>query len=152
MHIANYLGLVHRSECGLASAFREVAAAHGDEPDVARLCEKFAGQCGTHASDLKPFVDQYGEEGTDEPDRLHSDLFSGTREGGLALLRDLHDLYLLATEVTISWVVITQAAQGLRDKKLLDTVLACDTETTAQLKWLKSRMKAAAPQTLIVAS
>ena len=34
MHIANYLGLVHRSETNLAEAFRHVADAHGDEPDV----------------------------------------------------------------------------------------------------------------------
>jgi hypothetical protein len=150
MQIAHYLGLVHRSETNLAAAFREVAEAHGDEPDVFFLCRRLAGQCDAHADKLKPFVDRYGEETDDEPDRLHTDLFGGTRAGSLALLRDLHDLYLMVTEVDISWVVLGQAAQGLHDKELLAEVQACDKETSVQLKWLKTRMKQAAPQTLIV--
>jgi len=152
MYLANYLGLVHRSETNLAAAFRQVADAHADEPDVLVLCRKLAMQCENHATKLKPFADRYGEEQENEPDRLHSDLFGGTRTGGLALLRDLHDLYLMVCEVDISWVVVGQAAQGLHDKKLLETVQSCEKETSAQLKWLKTRMKQAAPQTLIVAS
>jgi hypothetical protein len=33
-------------------------------------------------------------------------------------LRDLHDLYLMAAECEISWTVIGQAAQGVRDNDL----------------------------------
>ena len=90
--------------------------------------------------------------GEDEPDRLHSDLFNGTRQGGIGLLRDLHDLFLIATEVDISWVVLGQAAQGLQDKELLTAVQECDAETGIQLKWIKTRMKQSAPQALIAAS
>jgi hypothetical protein len=152
MHLAHYLGLVHRSELVLANAYREVAAAHGDEPDVSVLCQKFAGQCDQHAAKLAPFVDRYGEEAPDEPERLHSDLFGGTRTGGLGLLRDLHDLYLMASEVDISWTLVGQAAQGARDKALFETVSACDGETALQIRWLRTRMKQAAPQALLVAS
>jgi hypothetical protein len=152
MHIANYLGLVHHSETNLADAFRQVSDAHGDEPDVHILCRTLAKQCDAHAEKLKPFVDRYGEKGEHEPDRLHSDLFTGTRQGGIGLLRDLHDLFLMATEVDISWVVLGQAAQGLQDKELLTTVQECDAETGVQLKWIKTRMKQSAPQALIVAS
>ena len=74
-------------------------------------------------------------------------------QGGIGLLRDLHDLFLMATEVDISWVVLGQAAQGLQDKELLDTVVQdCDAETGIQLKWIKTRMKQSAPQALIAAS
>lgn len=152
MHLAHYLGLVHRSERMLAKAFRDVAEAHGDEPDVRLLCQKLAQQCDQHASKLMPFVDRYGEEAPEEPERLHTDLFGGTRSGGLGLLRDLHDLYLLASEIDISWTLIGQAAQGARDKALFDTVTSCDGETTTQLLWLRTRMKQAAPQALLVAS
>lgn len=93
-----------------------------------------------------------GCRSTDEPDRLHTELFKGTREGGLGLLRDLHDLYLMASECDISWTMIGQAAQGVRDKELFEVVNACDGETSTQLKWLKTRMKQAAPQALIAAS
>jgi hypothetical protein len=152
MHLANYLGLVHRSEMMLAEAFRQVATAHQDEADVFHLCQTLATQCDQHTERLKPFVDRYGEEAPDEPERLHNDMFSGTRTGGLGLLRDLHDLYLMATEVDIAWTVIKQAAQGARDKELVDAVTACEGETEIQIKWLRTRIKEAAPQALLVAS
>jgi hypothetical protein len=46
--------------------------------------------------------------------------------------------------------LIAQAAQGVRDNDLLATVHTCEHETAVQLKWLKTRMKQAAPQTLVV--
>lgn len=151
MHLAHYLGLLHRAQVNLASAFREVGTAHRDEPDVRILCEKLARQCDSHAGQLEPFAKRYSEEAPDEPDRLHSDLFQGPREGGLALLRDLQDLYLMAAECDISWTVVGQAAQGVRDEKLLDVVQRCEGETAIQLTWLRGRMKQAAPQALVVA-
>jgi anaerobic selenocysteine-containing dehydrogenase len=75
----------------------------------------------------------------------------GPREGGLGLLRDLHDLYLMASECDMAWTLVGQAAQGARDTDLLAVVQACEGETAAQLQWLKSRMKEAAPQALVVA-
>ena len=152
MHLAHYLGLVHRSELMLAKSFREVASAHPDEPDVSVLCQRLARQCDQHAAKLAPFVDRYGEDAPEEPERLHVDLFGGPRTGGLGLLRDLHDLYLMASQVDISWTLIGQAAQGARDKELLETVTSCDGETATQLRWLRTRMKQAAPQALLVAS
>lgn len=152
MHLANYLGLVHKAEADLAQAFREVGEAHQDEPDVFHDCERMARQCDEHVARIGPFADRYGEDAPDEPDRLHSDLFRGTRRGGLGLLRDLHDLYLMATESDISWTVIGQAAQGARDTDLLDAVNRCEHDTAIQLAWLRTRMKSAAPQALVVAS
>ena len=152
MHLAHYLGLLHKAEDTLSRAFGEVAAAHGDEPDVSRECERMAHECAGHVDKLRPFVDRYGEDAPDEPDKLHADLFQGTRSGGLGLLRDLHDLYLMASQSDISWTMIGQAAQGARDTDLLDTVNACEHDTAIQLAWIRTRMKAAAPQALVVAS
>jgi hypothetical protein len=151
MHLANYLGLLHKAELNLADAFRQVGDHHAAEPDVYQLSQTFAGQCERHAERLQPFVDRYGEDAPSEPDRLHSELFRGTRTGGLGLLRDLQDLYLMATECDITWTMLGQAAQGARDTDLVEVVEACDGETATQLKWLKTRMKQAAPQALVVA-
>jgi hypothetical protein len=151
MHLAHYLGLVHRAERELARAFRHVADVHGDEPDVSENGHRMAGQCDRHVKRIAPFAQRDGEDAPDEPERLHSDLFHGPRTGGLGLLRDLHDLYLMACEVDISWTVIGQAAQGARDRGLLDVVTICDHDTAIQLAWLSTRMKAAAPQALVVA-
>ena len=99
----------------------------------------------------RTFAEHYGEQADDEPERLHSAIFQGPRGGGLGLLRDLQDLYLMATECDIAWTVVGQAAQGVRDGELLDVVTGCEQETAMQLKWIRSRMKEAAPQALVVA-
>jgi hypothetical protein len=151
MQLAHYLGLLHRAQEELGKAFREVGEAHADEHDVFHQCNRLARQCDRHAEALAPFAERYGEEEEAEPERLHSTLFEGAREGPLGLLRDLHDLYLMASEGDITWTLVGQAAQGARDSELLDVVQACESETATQLKWLKSRMKEAAPQTLVVA-
>jgi CBS domain-containing membrane protein len=152
MNIAHYIALLHRSEAELARAYREVGERHQDEPDVLVICQKFAKQSQAHSEALKPFRDRYGEDASeDEPERLHSDLFNGSRGGSLGLLRDLHDLFLMATEADMSWTVIAQAAQALRDRELLDMVHRCEEETAIQLRWLKTRIKQAAPQTLVAA-
>jgi hypothetical protein len=150
-HVAHYLGLLHRAQCGLAAAFREVAEGHREEVDVFHTCQTLARECDRHAEQLKPFVDRYGEEAPEEPDRLHSEIFHGSRAGGLGLLRDLQDLYLMAAECDISWTLVGQAAHGLRDNDLLDVVTTNEKETAVQLKWLRTRMKEAAPQALVVA-
>ncbi len=74
------------------------------------------------------------------------------RQGSLGLLRDLQDLYVMAHFCDITWTMIGQAAQGARDRELLEVVEACEGQTATQIKWLKTRMKQAAPQVLLVAS
>lgn len=151
MHLAHYLGLLHKAQARLGDAFTEVGEAHRDEPDVFHICEKLAAQCRQHAEKLEPFARRYAEEAPKEPDRLHSELFSGTRTGPIGLLRDLQDLYLMAAECDICWTVVGQAAYGARDEDLLAVVKSCEQETAIQLKWLRTRMKQAAPQALVVA-
>jgi hypothetical protein len=150
VQLAHYLGLLHKAEEDLAAAFREVAEGHGNEADVFHICSRLAGECDDHAARLQPFVERYGEDAPEEPDRLHSEIFQGHREGGLGLLRDLQDVYLMATECDITWTLVGQAAQGARDTELLDVVNRCEGETAIQIQWLKTRMKQAAPQALVV--
>jgi hypothetical protein len=148
--IAHWLGMLHRGLDSTAEAFRQVADAHRDEPDVEDTCRLLAVLTDRQAAALHPFVERYGEQAEDEPERLHSELFSGTREGPLALLRDLQDLYLMTNECDIAWTLIGQAAQGLRDDELTATVAECEGVTHRQVAWLRSRMKQAAPQVLVV--
>jgi hypothetical protein len=152
MHLANYLGYLRRAELDLAEGFRKVADGHAEEADVYHTCNTLAKQCETHAERLELFVDRYGEKAPEEPENLYHEFFDETRSGGLGLLRDLHDLYLMANACDISWIMIGQAAQGARDRDLLETVNTCEGQTATQIKWLKTRMKQAAPQALLVAS
>lgn len=150
MQLAHYLGLLHKAQVDLAQAFREVADGHAQEADVFHICNLLAQECDAHAEQLAPFVERYGQEAPEEPDRLHSEIFDGSRDGGLGLLRDLQDLYLMATECDITWTLVGQAAQGARDAELLEVVNGCEGETATQLQWIKTRMKQAAPQALVV--
>ena len=151
MNLPHYLGLLHHAQTELAAAFREVGEAHADEADVFHLTRTLAKQCDAHAERLAPFVARYGEQADEEPERLHADLFGGTRGGGLGLLRDLHDLYVMAAQCDMAWTLIGQAARGLRDVELVGAVSACEDETAMQMRWLRTRMKEAAPQALVVA-
>ena len=153
MHLANYLGYLHRAEQDLADGFQRVAEAHAQEVDVYHLCKALlAKQCETHAEQLKPLMERYGEQKPEEPEQLYHEFFDQTRSGSLGLLRDMHDLYLMANACDIAWTMIGQAAQGLGDRELLEVVESCEKETANQVKWINSRMKVAAPQTFIVAS
>ena len=149
MKLPMYLGLLEEAERTLASSFRQVADGHSAEPDVFFLCRTLAGQCDEHRAALNPAVQRHGKTPSeDEPERLHADGLRKTRTGAVGLLRDLQDLYLLASFVDITWTMIKQAAQARRDAQLLAIVERCDGETTIQVKWLRTRMKQAAPQAL----
>lgn len=152
MNLSIYLGMLHQAENTLAESFRQVADGHGAEPDVHFLCHTLARQCEEHGRLLQPIVQRYGEDLSDaEPERLHAEGLSGTREGPVGLLRDLQDLYLLASLVDVTWTMVKQAGSALRDRELLEVVSKCDGETAVQLRWLQTRMKQAAPQALIAA-
>lgn len=150
MHIGNYLGLVHESEQQLAKAFKQIAEHHGDEPDIYQTCMLLSSWSEAHVKALKPFVDRYSEERSEEPERLSQSLFEEPRSGSLALLRDLHDLWLITNEVHLCWVVILQAARALRDLELEDLCQQLDNQTHRQQAWLLTRIKQAAPQILVV--
>ena len=151
MNIAVYVGLLHTAEETLATSFRQVAEGHPAEADVYHLCHQLAGQCEQHVEALRPVVQRYGEDKRSEPERLHAEGLPQTRSGPVGLLRDLHDLYMLAGFVDISWTMVGQAAQGAPDRELLEIVSRCESQTTTQMSWLRTRMKRAAPQALLVA-
>lgn len=151
MQLAVYVGMTHAGEQTLAESFRQVGAGHAAESDVAHMCDTLAGWCDEHVDRLGPVADRYGEMKVSEPERLHAEGLSETRSGPVGLLRDLQDLFVLASFVQCSWMLVTQAAQGARDHELLEIAQHCEQETDRQLTWLTTRMKSAAPQALLVA-
>ena len=137
VHLAHYLGLLHRAQRDLADAFREVADAHARRPDVFHLCQRLAEQCDAHAERLAAVrrALRRGRAAT-SPTGCTRDLFPGTRTGGARPAarpaRPLPD----GGRVRLAWTLVGQAAQGARDAELLDVVQACEGETAMQLKWL----------------
>lgn len=151
MLLPHYLGLLENSEKQLMEAFEYVANKHQDEPDIEQMCQKLSAWSREHHGRVQVFVDKYSEDQEDEPADLKRDLFAEKRSSNLALLRDLHDLWLLTQEVQLCWIVIRQAALGLRDEELKACYAYCNAHTKRQADWLIGRIKQAAPQTLLVA-
>jgi hypothetical protein len=151
MLLSHYLGLLGNSEKQLTEAFEYVSRKHQDEPDIEQMCQKLSAWSREHHGRVLKFVGKYSEEQESEPADLKRELFAKKRRGNLALLRDLHDLWLLTQEVQLCWIVIRQAALGLRDEELKACYQFCDARTKRQGEWLLGRIKQAAPQTLLVA-
>ncbi|GAB2584633.1 hypothetical protein Aab01nite_53920 [Paractinoplanes abujensis] len=154
MYVVIYLGLVHRAEQTLAASLRTVGQGHAQHPDVLFTCQALAAMSDEHVERLTPIVARYGEQrrgaGVDEPERLHAAGLAEVRSGPVGLLRDLQDLHVLGTLVQTTWTVVRQAAQGLRDHDLIEVCEFASAQNSRQLSWLNTRMKAAAPQALIV--
>jgi len=151
MHIEHYIDFVHRTEIDLAKAFELVANAHSDEVDVYQNCTLLSSWSAALAKGFEPIARRYANEHNKEPERISQSLLRETRKGGMALLRDLHDLYLIVTEVQVGCTILLQGATALRDNALVSMCEETQRQSKRQLSWLMTRMKAAAPQTLIVA-
>lgn len=143
---------MQNAETTLADCYRQVARGHAAEADVHYTCQSFAGQCDAHLEWLALALTWYKRQHEAEPERLYVQGPTSVRKGPVGLLRDLQDLYQLANLVDITWTLIAQAGYGARDRALLDVVARCAPATEAQVAWLRMRMKAAAPQALLVAT
>lgn len=151
MHIGKYIDLVRRTENDLVDAFKLVSKAHSDEVDVEQTCVLLSSWSKKLADELEPVAKRYKKEGDKEPDRLTKTLLKKARKGSMALLRDLHDLYLIVNEVLVCCTILKQGGTALADEELVSVCEEIERQTTRQSSWLMTRMKSAAPQTLIVA-
>jgi hypothetical protein len=151
MQLGHYLGLVESSEKQLAEAFDIVSRHHKDEPDIEQICQKLSAWSWRHKGAMQPFLIRYAADSSSEPNEMKKVIFNQPRSGKLALLRDLHDLWLLANEVELCWEIISNAALALHDKEMEAACSEFQAETKRQVAWLLSRMKQASPQALTVA-
>ncbi|MFF7454684.1 hypothetical protein [Kitasatospora sp. NPDC008115] len=69
-------------------------------------------------------------------------------EPGLLLLHDLSGLHLTATENSLNWEMLAQAAQATSDHRLLGLATACHPQTLRQMRWTNTMIKTLAPQSL----
>ena len=99
---------------------------------------------------LSPLIARSHEGREDEPEALHLALFHGPRSGGLGLVRDLHDLWLLVLEVQLAEESLIQAARALRDRELEDVLGRAVGRTRRQAGWLRTRLDQAVPQGLTI--
>ncbi|MFL5789637.1 MAG: molybdopterin oxidoreductase [Flavisolibacter sp.] len=149
MRISNYIQYILRSEEELAKAFKIIAKHHILEPDVNAMCNLLASWSLDHVQNLKLMVKRYGSEEEKEPDRIDYSLLT-MRTGSLGLLRDLHDLWLMASEVKLCWIILLQAARALRDTRLKLACVQYGKQTKRQIEWLMTKIKESTSQILTV--
>jgi hypothetical protein len=153
---------LYRAEEELADEYVKVGERLAAEHDVWYDCRQFAEQCHRHAEAILPFADRHeqqlpppdddtvGETSTAALRHKLSELLGRRPESGLLLLRSLRQLYLQAQEVSFLWIIAGQLAQATRDQELLTLVDDLHRETLTQIKWLKTQVKEASPQALVV--
>lgn len=149
MQVGSYVQLVRATEEDLGQAYIAVGRRHAAELDIEHPCELFAEWSQENSREIQPFVKKYRSSSSSEAGKLYHDLFNRQSKDSLALLRDLHHLWLMAQEAHISWTVLLQTATALRDEELKALCQNALERNHRQLIWLRTRIKSGAPQTLI---
>jgi hypothetical protein len=159
MNLDKAISDVQDAETELARELRAIGERHAVEHDLYHLAHTLARRCASHLESLAPFAERYGAKprtddvaqsaGLMETLREKSAQLLGHRESsGLLLLNDLRTLYLSAQQAEINWVILGQAAQAIRDSELIEAADKGRQEAETRGKWLRTRIKETAPQTL----
>ena len=151
MKIEAAIERVVSSETDLADELDKVAERHRVDQDVFHLATTLAGMSRARADKLSP--DREGGDGNGtgllaSARERASELVGSRPEAGMLLLRDLREIYMLASAASIDWTILGQAAQAAKDTDLLSTVSECHTEELRTLKWATTHIKELAPQAL----
>jgi len=148
---------VHEAEAALAKQLRATSERHASESDLYHLGHTLARRCAQHLQALAPFAQRYGAKPApndldESPGLLETvrrkgaEVIGRSEAAGLLLMSDLRDLYLTAQHAELAWVILLQAAKARRDAELIEIVTHCHEETEMSGKWLRTRIKEAAPQ------
>ncbi|MET7689512.1 hypothetical protein ABZT06_16305 [Streptomyces sp. NPDC005483] len=142
--IAHTLRALHHGEQRLACDLVAVSERHAEEHEVHHVATDLAAWSRDHAGRLAEFAAAEGlrlDDDTPEPT-------TGEGSQGLLLLHDLRALHLAATENSLHWEMLAQAARATRDERLLELVSACHPQTLRQLRWTDTLIKQLSPQVL----
>jgi hypothetical protein len=150
MHVARYLGLTLEAEQAWIDALALVARRHPTEPDICEGARLLSSWAQDHLHTLGPITERFGLLRSLSANALRKALFGRRRAGTLGLLRDLQDLYLLATQTRSCWTVLRQAARALHDGELERTAEYCGGETMRALAWLDTKIHQTTPQAVTV--
>jgi anaerobic selenocysteine-containing dehydrogenase len=151
-YLADYIGLLLANEACLARGWEKLQKAHRKVPDIGQQGALFRTWTDENVALLQPYVKTYGERLEGEPEALDNALRIGRPRTGFGLMRDLQDLWLMVNESSVSIAVLIQAARALGDGEMENVLRGMESRNERQRKWLFSRIRQAAPQTLTVPS
>ena len=151
MHIAIYVGLTIESEAVLQAAYLNVSTRH-KRAGIRDGCRRAVRLTELRLNAANNLSKKFGATCSHDPKLLGNALFHGLRVGGLGLVRDLHDLSLLANQSLLCWVGLSQACKALHEKS---AVAMCEENIEAlqlEISRLKTEFKEAAPQVLTIST
>jgi hypothetical protein len=150
---------LHRSENGLAAQLLAVSDRHRADHEVFHVARDLAVWSQGHVRRIAAIGSRYGVELDPEPAGDPSLLQKVRQEAGdrlgrrsapaLLLLRDLRSVYMDASGVSVDWELLAQAAQGVRDRELLELASSCHPDTLRQARWANAQLKEKATQILV---
>lgn len=157
MNMGKAIDVVQEAETTLAKQLRVTGERHATEADLYHLGHTLARQCAEHLRVLAPFAERYGATPADDDlagspglletmRRKTAEVIGRSETAGLLLIRDLRELYLHAQHAEIAWVILLQSARAKRDVDLMTLATSCQEEAAMRGKWLRTRIKEAAPQ------
>ncbi|MFI2608238.1 hypothetical protein [Kitasatospora sp. NPDC018619] len=153
------LRALHHGESELAAELLTVAQRHRTEHEIHHVATDIAHWSRIHARKIAGAAAPYGLHlHTAAPHTPHgivavlreklAEAVGHRPEPGLLLLRDLRHLYLGASENSLHWEMLAQAAQAGRETPLLDLATACHPQTLRQIRWTNTMIKNLSPQIL----
>ena len=149
--VARMLGQAAAIEGQLRDALVLVSERHERDYDVSRTAGMLAGWSAVHLEWLEPIAERYGRIPSERAEKLRAALLGGTRIGSMGQLEDLRDLGLLAEEADATWTILYQGAKELHDQALLTVAGDAREHARRTLRWIRTRIVHAAPETLAVA-
>jgi hypothetical protein len=148
--VGDYVHRLIEAHAAMVEACDAVAKRHAAESEV-RLGLAHLAEFSTAAQEaLRPFAERYGGRGDGTASKLRGAVLSGGQTGSFGLLRDLHGVFLVASDVHVSTSVVMHASKMLRDEALLAACMELDRQNKRQLAWANTQLLARAPQTLVV--
>lgn len=159
MRIGLVLDELHRSENDLAAELLQVSERHQVDHEIYHLARDLAGWSQRHVGEIAEIATRYGQDLKAEPRgemgmakmlrEKGSELVGRRSDASLLLLRDLREIYMLASGVSADWEMLAQAAQGIKDTDLLALTKRCHPDTLRQVRWANAKLKESSTQILV---
>jgi hypothetical protein len=143
---------LHRAETTLARDLLTLADRHHADSEIFHVARDIATWSQIHVHRLADIGPDYGVRLNPTPrwtapqplptiTRLMGTGLRRRREPGLLLLADLRHVHRTAAGVSVDWELLAQAAQGMRQRRLLDLAQACHPQTLRQMRWANAQLK-----------
>jgi anaerobic selenocysteine-containing dehydrogenase len=148
--VHQYVALLKQASQEFQEACQQIEKDHAENAEVVHGV-KLMNRFGQDIVDrLKPYEQKYGTAKQDEPQKLRQALFPNSRHGDFGLLRDLHGLYLLACETSMTNEVLRDGAMELRDRELAALCDWAREQVDRQKIWCLTQVQDNAGQSLVV--